>query len=155
MELRPRPPAPASAEASERVIDFPVSELKRLAGLAVPLLEMRRVLERLGFFVAGQGERVKVAAPSWRPDVQGKADVVEEMVRIVGVDRVPLTPFDRGEAPRKPVLTPIQTRTRKAKRGAGGARSDRSGDLVVRSTSAGRVVRRRQARTCAGESDRN
>ncbi|HUZ30671.1 MAG TPA: phenylalanine--tRNA ligase subunit beta [Xanthobacteraceae bacterium] len=104
------------AETSERVIDFPVSELKRLAGLAVPLPEMRRVLERLGFFIAGQGERVKVAAPSWRPDVQGKADVVEEVVRIVGVDRVPLTPFDRGEAPRKPVLTPIQTRTRKAKR---------------------------------------
>jgi phenylalanyl-tRNA synthetase beta chain len=105
-----------SAEAPEPVIDFPVSELKRLAGLTVPLPEMRRVLERLGFFVAGQGERVKVAVPSWRLDVQGKADVVEEVVRIVGVDRVPLTPFDRGEAPRKPVLTPIQTRTRKAKR---------------------------------------
>jgi phenylalanyl-tRNA synthetase beta chain len=78
--------------------------------------EMRRVLERLGFFVAGQGERVKVAVPSWRPDVQGKADIVEEVVRILGVDRVPPTPFDRGEAPRKPVLTPIQLRTRKAKR---------------------------------------
>ncbi len=104
------------SEAPERVIDFPISELKRLAGLSVPLPEMRRLLERLGFFVAGQGERVKVAVPSWRPDVQGKADVVEEVVRIVGVDRVPLTPFDRGEAPRKPVLTPIQTRTRKAKR---------------------------------------
>ena len=37
---------------------------------------------------------VKVAVPSWRPDVQGKADVVEEIVRIVGVDRVPPTPFD-------------------------------------------------------------
>ena len=105
-----------NAEAPERVIDFPVSELKRLAGLAVPLPEMRRVLERLGFFVAGQGERIKVGVPSWRPDVQVKADVVEEVVRIVGVDRVPLTPFDRGEAPRKPVLTPIQTRTRRAKR---------------------------------------
>ena len=54
--------------------------------------------------------------PSWRPDVEGKADIVEEIVRIVGVDRVPLTPFDRGDAPRKPVLTPIQSRTRKAKR---------------------------------------
>jgi phenylalanyl-tRNA synthetase beta chain len=105
-----------NAEAPERVIDFPVSELKRLAGMTVPLPEMRRVLERLGFFVAGQGERIKVAVPSWRLDVQVKADVVEEVVRILGVDRVPLTPFDRGEAPRKPVLAPIQTRTRKAKR---------------------------------------
>jgi phenylalanyl-tRNA synthetase beta chain len=42
--------------------------------------------------------------------------VVEEIVRILGVDRVPPTLFDRGEAPRKPVLTSIQVRTRKAKR---------------------------------------
>jgi phenylalanyl-tRNA synthetase beta chain len=104
------------AEAPERVIDFPPSETKRLAGLAVPLPEMRRVLERLGFFAAGQGERLKIAVPSWRPDVHGKADIVEELVRILGVERVPPTPFDRGEAPRKPVLTPIQLRTRKAKR---------------------------------------
>jgi len=105
-----------NAEAPERVIDFPLSEVKRLAGLTVSLVEMRRVLERLGFVVAGQDERVKIAVPSWRPDVQGKADIVEEVVRILGVDRVPPTPFDRGAAPRKPVLTPIQLRTRKAKR---------------------------------------
>ncbi len=105
-----------STHAEERVIDFPLSEIKRLAGLSVALPEMRRVLERLGFFAAGQGERLKVAAPSWRPDVSGKADVVEEVVRILGVDRVPSTPFGRGDAPRKPVLTPIQLRTRKAKR---------------------------------------
>ncbi len=103
-------------EAPERIIDFPPSELKRLAGLAVPLPEMRGVLNRLGFFVAGQGERVKVAVPSWRPDVQGTADIVEEVVRILGVERVPATAFDRGAAPRKPVLTAIQSRTRKAKR---------------------------------------
>jgi len=104
------------AEAPERIIDFPLAELERLAGLDVSLMEMRRVLERLGFFVAGQGERVKIAVPSWRPDVHGKADIVEEVVRIVGVDRVPLTPFPRGEAQRKPVLTPIQLRSRKSKR---------------------------------------
>src|SRR5439155_6369177 len=109
-----------SAATPERVIDFPVAETERLTGLAVPLADARRILENLGFKVAGQGggerERVKVAVPSWRADVADKADLVEEVVRIVGVDRVPSVPFDRGEAPRKPVLTAIQVRTRKAKR---------------------------------------
>ena len=104
------------AQAPERVIDFPLDELPRLAGLAVALPEIKRVLGQLGFFVAGQGNTVKIAVPSWRADVTGKADVVEEIVRILGVDRVPATPFDRGDAPRKPVLTPIQLRTHKAKR---------------------------------------
>jgi phenylalanyl-tRNA synthetase beta chain len=105
-----------NAEPPEKIIDFPLSELERLGGLDVPLADMRRVLNHLGFFVAGQGERVKVAVPTWRPDIEGKADIVEEVVRIVGVDKVPLTPFPRGENPRKPVLTPIQVRTREAKR---------------------------------------
>jgi phenylalanyl-tRNA synthetase beta chain len=100
----------------DRVIDFPLSEIKRLAAIDVPLAEVRRILGHLGFMVAGNGSVVKVAIPTWRTDVQGKADIVEEIVRIVGVDKVPLTPFDRGDAPRKPVLTPIQSRTRRARR---------------------------------------
>jgi phenylalanyl-tRNA synthetase beta chain len=67
--------------------------------------------------MAGSGPVLKIAVPSWRSDVHGKADIVEEIVRIVGVDNVPETPFERGEASRKPVLTPIQLRTRRAKRG--------------------------------------
>ncbi len=100
----------------ELVIDFPMSELTRLAGIQLPINDVRRVLEKLGFFAAGQAKRVKVAVPSWRPDVHGRADIVEELVRIVGVDRVPSTPFPRGENARKQVLTAIQNRTRKAKR---------------------------------------
>jgi phenylalanyl-tRNA synthetase beta chain len=100
----------------DRVIDFPVSEVKRLAGVDVPFAEMKRILGHLGFIVAGSGPVVKVAVPSWRSDVHGKADIVEEIVRIVGVDKVPMTPFDRGDAPRKPILTPIQLRTRRTKR---------------------------------------
>jgi phenylalanyl-tRNA synthetase beta chain len=107
-------------EIPERVIDFPLSELKRLAGLDVPLAEVQRVLGRLGFEVAGQDKKVKIYVPSWRPDVHGPADIVEEVVRILGVDRIPPTPFDRGEAPRKPVLTLLQVRTRKAKRALAG-----------------------------------
>jgi phenylalanyl-tRNA synthetase beta chain len=100
----------------DHVIDFPPGEVKRRTGLDVALPEMRRVLGHLGFFMAGQGDSVKVAVPSWRPDIEGKADIVEEVVRIVGVDRVPATPFDRGDAPRKPILTVGQVRTRRAKR---------------------------------------
>ncbi|MGB6415889.1 MAG: phenylalanine--tRNA ligase subunit beta [Pseudolabrys sp.] len=99
----------------EKIINFPLSELPRLAGLKLPLADIRRVLEKLGFFVAGQGEHMKVAVPSWRPDVHGRADIVEEIVRIIGVDRVPSTPIAREHA-RKPVLTAIQNRTRRAKR---------------------------------------
>jgi phenylalanyl-tRNA synthetase beta chain len=100
----------------DRVIDFPLTEVKRLAGIDVPAAEMKRILGHLGFMMAGPGPVVKVAVPSWRSDVHGKADIVEEIVRMVGVDKVPMTPFERGDAPRKPILNPIQLRTRRAKR---------------------------------------
>jgi phenylalanyl-tRNA synthetase beta chain len=105
-----------STSAPERVIDFPTVEVKRLAGLDIPVADMKRTLDRLGFFNAGQGERLKVAVPSWRPDVAGKADIVEEIVRIAGVDAIPLTPFPRDEDAFKPVLTPMQNRLRKTRR---------------------------------------
>jgi phenylalanyl-tRNA synthetase beta chain len=100
----------------DRVIDFPLSEVKRLAGIEVPLVEVKLILTRLGFMLAGNGPVVKIAIPSWRTDVHGKADIVEEIVRIVGVDKVPMTPFERGDDARKPVLTAMQNRTRRAKR---------------------------------------
>jgi phenylalanyl-tRNA synthetase beta chain len=104
------------APIPDRIIEFPLGAAKRLAGLDASITEIKRVLTRLGFFVAGERKSVKVAVPSWRPDVTGVADIVEELVRILGVDRVPLTPFPRGDSGRKPVLTTIQNRTRKAKR---------------------------------------
>ncbi len=107
------------AFGDDRVIDFPLTEVKRLAGIDVAFPEMKRILSHLGFMVAGSGGVVKVAVPSWRSDVHGKADIVEEVVRIFGVDKVPMTPFDRGEEPREPILKPIQLRTRRAKRALG------------------------------------
>jgi phenylalanyl-tRNA synthetase beta chain len=103
-------------EVPARVIDFPPAEVPRLTGLHVEPEEIQRVLGRLGFAVTGSGRSLTVTVPTWRGDIEGKADLVEEIVRILGVDRIPATPFGRGEAPRKPVLTPIQLRTRKAKR---------------------------------------
>ena len=102
--------------ADDRIIEFPIDEVKRLAGVEVPLPEIKRILTHLGFIMAGAGPVVKIAIPTWRADVHGKADIVEEIVRIVGVDQVPMTPFERGDVARKPVLTPLQNRTRRAKR---------------------------------------
>jgi phenylalanyl-tRNA synthetase beta chain len=101
----------------ERVITFPVAEVKRLAGLEAPDYEIRITLEALGFWVSGQGHDVwKVAPPSWRPDVHDKADLVEEVVRILGLDRVPSTALPRDGIVMEPVLTLQQKRTRAAKR---------------------------------------
>jgi phenylalanyl-tRNA synthetase beta chain len=105
-----------SVEVPERSIDFPLDAVARLGGLDLGPAEITQVLGRLGFSAAPRGRSLEIAVPSWRADVHGKADIVEEIVRIVGVDRIPATPFDRGEAPRKPVLTPFQIRRRKAAR---------------------------------------
>jgi phenylalanyl-tRNA synthetase beta chain len=98
------------------VIDFPISEVKRLTGLEVTRGEIEHYLTRLGFEMSGHGETVKVAVPSWRPDVTAKADLVEEVMRMVGVDKVPVEPLPRlsGVAPR--MLTNIQNRRRIARR---------------------------------------
>ncbi len=100
-----------------RVIEFPWSEVSRLSGLEVQPEETRQILEKLGFGLSGSGERVRVTPPSWRSDVEGKADLVEEVIRIAGVDRIAPRPLPRIEATvAKPILTVIQKRTRLAKR---------------------------------------
>ena len=103
-------------EVPEDSIDFPIGEVSRLSGLHIDSTEVETVLGRLGFSATAHGGSLSIQVPSWRGDVREKADVVEEVVRIIGVDRIPATPFDRGEAPRRPVLTPLQTRRRKAAR---------------------------------------
>ncbi|MGL4975647.1 MAG: phenylalanine--tRNA ligase subunit beta, partial [Bosea sp. (in: a-proteobacteria)] len=63
------------------VIDFPWTEVKRLTGIEIPLVEKKLALTSLGFHVSGTGERVKVSPPSWRADSEGKADLVEDILR--------------------------------------------------------------------------
>ncbi|WCS22884.1 phenylalanine--tRNA ligase subunit beta [Methylobacterium sp. NMS14P] len=101
---------------SERSIDFPWTEVRRLAGLDVPRTEMQQILETLGFHVSGTGDRVTVLPPSWRPDVEGKADLVEEVVRIAGLDRIVAKPLPPLAGIGRPLLTVMQKRTRLAKR---------------------------------------
>ncbi|SFL29829.1 phenylalanine--tRNA ligase subunit beta [Methylorubrum salsuginis] len=100
-----------------QVIDFPWTEVRRLAGIELSRAEMKVTLETLGFHVAGSGDRVKVLPPSWRADVEGKADLVEEIVRIAGLDRIEPKPLPRVETvAHEPMLTVLQRRTRLARR---------------------------------------
>jgi phenylalanyl-tRNA synthetase beta chain len=100
----------------DRIIEFPWSETRRLTGFEVHPVEQKVILQSLGFWVSGTGERVKVAAPSWRPDVHGKADLAEEVIRIVGLDKLKPAPFPAQTAVNGPVLTLLQKRTRAARR---------------------------------------
>lgn len=106
-----------SVPALDHTIDFPLDEVTRLTALELPREEKIRILTSLGFTVEGDGDEISVRVPSWRPDVEGKADLVEEIVRIAGVDRVVSTPLPRLEASvAKPILTVLQKRTSQARR---------------------------------------
>jgi phenylalanyl-tRNA synthetase beta chain len=99
-----------------RMIDFPFSEVVRLTGLDIEKNEGEAILRKLGFGVDG----AKVATPSWRPDIEAKADVVEQIVRIAGLERVKTRPLPRlSDGVPRPVLTLLQKRTRLAKRALG------------------------------------
>lgn len=99
-----------------KIVSFPVSEVKRLTGLDVPKAESLDILKRLGFGPKGSGDVVDVSVPSWRPDVDGKADLVEEVMRIHGVDEiVPQSLASHGTVNGK-ILTTLQIRSRAAKR---------------------------------------
>lgn len=98
------------------VVSFPIAEVRRLTGLDLPALRITEILTRLGFHASGAGTTLQVAVPSWRPDVTQKADLVEEVMRMEGLDKVPVDPLPRlsGVAPR--MLTSIQNRRRATKR---------------------------------------
>ena len=97
-------------------VEFPLSEVRRLTGLDVEPMIVTAILTRLGFGISGKGDVLDVKVPSWRPDVTQKADLVEEVMRMVGVDNVPVEPLARltHVAPR--MLTSIQNRRRIARR---------------------------------------
>jgi phenylalanyl-tRNA synthetase beta chain len=98
------------------VIAFDLRRVKRLAGLDIEEARSRKILEALGFAVAGQGPKVDVTVPSWRPDVQGPADLVEEVARIVGLENVPAAAMRRVHGVARMVLTERQRRARRARR---------------------------------------
>jgi phenylalanyl-tRNA synthetase beta chain len=98
-----------------RAIDYDPALCARLGGIDVPAERQYHILRSLGFAVAGDG---MVTIPSWRRDIDGPADLVEEVVRIVGLDHVVSTPLPRADGVAKPTATPLQSLERKVRRAA-------------------------------------
>jgi phenylalanyl-tRNA synthetase beta chain len=68
-----------------------VSEVERILGIAIAKAEIVRILEGLEFGVADAGETLSVTVPQYRLDVEIPADLIEEIARVYGYDRIPTT----------------------------------------------------------------
>ncbi|MCR9124678.1 MAG: phenylalanine--tRNA ligase subunit beta [Rhodobacteraceae bacterium] len=88
------------------------ARVQSLVGMDIPESEQRQTLTRLGFRLEGNLAHV----PSWRPDVQGEADLVEEVARIASLSRLKGRPLARVAGVPKPVMTPMQRRETAARR---------------------------------------
>ncbi len=86
-----------------------------LGGVDVGAGEQKRILTALGFEV---DDEWAVTVPTWRPDVDGAPDIVEEVIRVHGLDAVPSTPLPRADGVAKPTATPVQMLERRVRRAA-------------------------------------
>jgi phenylalanyl-tRNA synthetase beta chain len=100
---------------AEKTVAYAPELCARLGGVAVADAEQRAILGRLGFRVADDWT---VTAPSWRRDVDGAPDLVEEIVRMVGLDQVASTPLPRADGVARPTATPAQRQERIVRRTA-------------------------------------
>jgi phenylalanyl-tRNA synthetase beta chain len=97
-----------------KIVRFDFALTRALGGIDVSEREQKEILQSLGFEVDGN----KIIVPTWRRDVEGPADLVEEIARIHGYDRVPSTPLERRPGVAKPTATRSQLVERKARRTA-------------------------------------
>ncbi len=104
------------APVNERSYTLRTTRVKDLGGIDVPADEQKRILSALGFEVTETGDGFECSVPSWRPDVHGEADLVEEVCRIVGLDTIPPAAMSRDYAVARPVLNTLQRRMLAARR---------------------------------------
>lgn len=104
-----------SPPSEAKVIAFDPSLTTRLGGVEVPEAEQKRILESLGFSV---GADWQVTCPLRRHDIEGSADLVEEVVRIHGLDKVASVALPRVEGVARPTATSQQKLERGLRRAA-------------------------------------
>ncbi|PZO06001.1 MAG: phenylalanine--tRNA ligase subunit beta [Alphaproteobacteria bacterium] len=105
----------AQAPALPTPVAFDPARVERLTGLALSDDRIAEILTALGFEIV-RGSTWTVTPPSWRRDVEGAADLIEEVARIEGYGALPATPLPDQGAPSRGVLNPRQARVRLARR---------------------------------------
>lgn len=98
-----------------KTLAYDTSRCATLGGIDVPAEQQKAILESLGFEVAADWT---VTVPTWRRDIDGPADLVEEVVRIVGLDNIVSVPLPRADGVAKPTATAQQGIERKVRRAA-------------------------------------
>ncbi|WP_426027027.1 phenylalanine--tRNA ligase subunit beta [Brevundimonas sp. TWP2-3-4b2] len=101
--------------ANPAAFDFDPARVGQLTGLSLDDDRIAEILTRLGFEIV-RATSWTVTPPSWRRDVEGPADLVEEVARIEGYGALPSTPLPDQGAPSRGVLNPRQARVRRARR---------------------------------------
>ncbi len=100
----------------QRSFEFRPARVEELTGVDVAKAEARQTLEALGFTWHEGCLGIQVAPPSWRPDVHGEADLVEEVIRVHGYDAIPITPLPRLTSLPQPAVTESQARRPRSRR---------------------------------------
>ncbi len=100
----------------KKTVTLRPTRLLGLVGFDLPVAEQTRILESLGFTVTKQGDLLSVDVPSWRPDIDGEADLVEEIARQHGFDAIPAEPLPPLRAVPAPAVSAGQRRVRVARR---------------------------------------
>ena len=101
--------------AGTKVVVYDPALSEGLGGVAIAGDRQREILSALGFSADAQ---FNVTVPSWRPDVDGAPDLVEEVVRIHGLDNVASVALPRADGVARPTATPAQKLERKLRRAA-------------------------------------
>lgn len=101
-------------------VSFDPARVKALAGLDVSAKRSKEILTALGFIVKGDDKRFDVTPPTWRRDVEGSADLVEEIARIEGFDKLPANEPPRASGYRAPATGVGESRLRLARRALAG-----------------------------------
>jgi phenylalanyl-tRNA synthetase beta chain len=99
----------------ERSYTLRPDRVRTLTAIDVPATETADILTKLGFGMSGSGPWT-AKVPSWRPDIIGEADLVEEVTRVHGFDHIPTTSLPALSATSRPVRTPLQRRAPQARR---------------------------------------